>query len=240
MAFSTLTAAVLGIVFFAALMRSAIGFGDALLAMPLLTLITPMQTAVPLVALLASTMAVLILFGQWRKVNVGAAWRLIVASVVGIPFGLYALIYIPERMLKIGLGVLLVLFALYELFMPRLKLNHPKLVYLFGFVAGIFGGATSVNGPPIVMYGALSQWPPATFRATLQGYFFPVGLFILVGHAVGGLWTLEVVGLYLWALPVVVLAVYLGGLLHTRIPSGAFDRAVYTLLLVMGIFLIIK
>lgn len=240
MLFTPLTAVVLAIVFFAALTRAAIGFGDALLAIPLLTVVITLQTAVPLMALLACTMSTVILLGDWRKVNIGAAWRLIVSSIVGIPFGLYALIYIPERGLKIGLGLLLVGFALYELVLPRLTLHHPKAVYLFGFIAGIFGGATSVNGPVVVVYGALSRWPPTAFRATLQGYFLPVGVFILIGHAGSGLWTPEVVGLFLWALPVVLGALYLGGLLHTRIPPGAFDRVVYALLLVMGCFLVVN
>jgi hypothetical protein len=30
-----------------------------------------------------------------------------------------------------------------------------------------------MNGPPLVIYGALRRWTPERFRATLQGYFLP-------------------------------------------------------------------
>ena len=47
----------------------------------------------------------------------------------------------------------------------------------FGFFAGILGGAYNTNGPPVVIYGSLRKWSPATFRATLQGYFFMAAFF---------------------------------------------------------------
>ena len=52
---------VLSVVFLAAFTRSALGFGDALIAMPLLALMVGMKTATPLVALASSTIAATIL-----------------------------------------------------------------------------------------------------------------------------------------------------------------------------------
>jgi uncharacterized membrane protein YfcA len=232
--------AVLSVVFLAAFTRSALGFGDALIAMPLLALMVGMQTATPLVALASSTIAATILMGAWRRVELKVVWRLILSTLVGIPIGLFFLKVAPEGVVKAMLGVVLVAFGLYSLVRPNLPtLGSEKLSYVFGFVAGILGGAYNTNGPPVVIYGALRDWSPESFRATLQGYFFPTGAMILVSHGLAGLWTPRVLRLYIYALPVIVTAALLGGRVNRMISSGQFNRIVYGFLVLVGVLLFV-
>ena len=107
-----LLAAVL-IITVSTLVRSTFGFGDALIAMPLLTLVAGVTIATPLVGLVALTTAATIVIGNWRLIDLKAAWRLIVASLIGIPFGLYLLQTAPESLVKRLLGLLLIGFSLY-------------------------------------------------------------------------------------------------------------------------------
>lgn len=231
---------VITIVFISTLTRSTLGFGDALIAMPLLVTIIGAQTATPLVAFMGFTIAVTILSGNWRDVDIKAAWRLILSSLVGIPLGILLLKGAPERIVSGVLGALLISFGLYNLIAPRLPtLGWNGFAYIFGFVAGILGGAYNTNGPPIVIYGTLRRWPPERFRATLQGYFFPSGILLLTGHALAGLWTREVLQLYGYSLPFILLAVFLGGKFNKSIPRGRFDRFVYAFLVLMGVLLLL-
>ena len=55
------------ILFASALTRSTFGFGDALIAMPLLTLLVGVQTATPLVAFVGPTIAFTIVWRNWRN-----------------------------------------------------------------------------------------------------------------------------------------------------------------------------
>jgi uncharacterized membrane protein YfcA len=232
--------AVLSVVFLGAFARSALGFGDALIAMPLLALMVGMQTATPLVALASSTIAATILLGAWRRVELKVVWRLILSTLVGIPIGLFFLKVAPEGVVKAVLGVVLVAFGLYSLVRPNLPtLGSEKLSYVFGFVAGILGGAYNTNGPPVVVYGALRDWSPESFRATLQGYFFPTGLVVLMSHGLAGLWTPRVTRLYVCALPVIVIAVLLGGRVNRMVSSGQFNRIVYGFLILVGALLFV-
>jgi uncharacterized membrane protein YfcA len=232
--------AVLSVVFLGAFARSALGFGDALIAMPLLALMVGMQTATPLVALASSTIAATILLGAWRRVELQVVWRLILSTLVGIPIGLFFLKVAPEGVVKAVLGVVLVAFGLYSLIRPNLPtLGSEKLSYVFGFVAGILGGAYNTNGPPVVVYGALRDWSPESFRATLQGYFFPTGLVVLMSHGLAGLWTPRVTRLYVCALPVIVIAVLLGGRVNRMVSSGQFNRIVYGFLILVGALLFV-
>jgi uncharacterized membrane protein YfcA len=233
-------ALVLGVLFLTTFTRSAFGFGDALLAMPLLTLIIGIQTATPLVALVATTISLAILVESWRSVDLKASWRLVLSSILGIPLGLWLLRAAPESIVKAALGVLLIGFGLYQLIRPRFPaLQQQWPAYLFGLVAGVLGGAYNTNGPPVIIYGTLRRWSPERFRATLQSYFFPTGLFILAGHGLGGLWTPSILRLYLYSLPVLLLAVLVGSKVNRIIPGEQFHRAVYAFLIVVGVFLFI-
>ncbi len=231
---------VLVVLFIAAFTRSALGFGDALIAMPLLAMIVGMQIATPLVALGASTIAITILLGAWRGVELRAAWRLVLATIIGIPFGLYLLRAAPEALVKAILGMVLIGFGLYNLIAPRLpRVANENLAFIFGFVAGILGGAYNANGPPAVIYGVLRGWEPQKFRATLQGYFLPTGMTILISHGLAGLWTPNVLRLYIYALPVIITAVLVGGRVNKKVPAGRFSNIVYACLVIMGFLLIV-
>jgi uncharacterized membrane protein YfcA len=228
------------ILFISTFARSTLGFGDALIAMPLLTLVVGVKIATPLVAFMGTTIAATILWKNWRNVDVKAAWRLILSSLIGIPFGLLLLTVAPGDMVKIILGVVLILFGAYNLLRPQLAmLQNQHWAYVFGFVAGILGGAYNTNGPPVVVYGTLCRWPPVHFRATLQGYFLPTGFLILGGHALGGLWTRQVWQMYIFALPLIFAAIFFGGKLNQRIQPERFIQLLYAILIVLGLLLIV-
>ncbi|MCA1633241.1 MAG: sulfite exporter TauE/SafE family protein [Acidobacteria bacterium] len=240
MSFDSTVLLAVAILFVSTFVRSALGFGDALLAMPLLALLLGVRVATPVVAFAASTIALTILLRHWRSVDVRATWRLVAASLAGIPFGLLLLKHAPEGPVKMVLGALLILYGLYSLVAPQLPVvRGERLAYAFGFAAGVLGGAYNTNGPPVVIYGALKGWPPEHFRATLQGCFLVTGLMILIGHGVAGLWTPQVLQLYAFSLPAIMLAIFAGERLNRRIPREAFSRVVYALLVVMGALFLI-
>jgi hypothetical protein len=233
---------VLTILFCSTFVRSSLGFGDALVAMPLMTMLVGLKTATPTVALVAVTIAMTILVRNWRIADLKAALGLIIASCIGIPIGLILLKGVNEDFMKALLGIILVLYGMYSLVKPRFKQlsDHLGLTFLFGFVAGVLGGAYNANGPSVVIYGTLRKWAPSNFRATLQGYFLPTGFFIAVGHGISGLWTARVFTYYAVALPAVFLAIFLGGKVHQSLSKTHFDRYIHIALIAMGIMLVTR
>lgn len=237
---TSLIVPVLSILFISTFTRSALGFGDALIAMPLLALVVGMQVATPLVAFGGSTIAITILLRGWRSVDIKAAWRLIASSLVGIPIGLFFLKTAPEPAIKATLGVLLIAFGLYNLIAPKLPtFRNEKLAYVFGLIAGVLGGAYNTSGPPVVVYGTLRGWSPDSFRMTLQVYFLSTGGMILISHGLAGLWTPTVLRLYVYALPIIMLAIFLGGRASKVLSGERFNRIIYASLVVMGVLLFV-
>ena len=232
---------ILCIVFISTLTRSTFGFGDALIAMPLLALFIDIKIATPLIALIAFFIAISILIKNWHKVEFKSAWRLIISSLIGIPIGLWYLDDINENIIKLILGIIVFLFAAYNLAKPKLiELKTEKYAWIFGFFAGILGGAYNTNGPPIVIYSSLKKWNPQNFRATLQGYFFTTGILLIISHGIAGNFTNEVLTYFAYCLPVVLLAIIIGARLNKRIPIERFHKYIYIILIFLGLLLIIN
>ncbi|MGA2362277.1 MAG: sulfite exporter TauE/SafE family protein [Candidatus Aminicenantales bacterium] len=238
----TLALLVVAVIFTAAFVRSALGFGDAVIAMPLLAASAGLKTAAPLVAFMGPAISILILAKHWQSADLRSAAKLIAASIAGIPLGIYLLTRLPEAPLRAALGIIVLLYGLFGLLKPAMRIENEKagLPYIVGFIAGILGGAYNINGPPAVIYGMLKGWPPERFRATLQGYFLPTGLIILLGHGAAGLWTGQVLRLFAYSLPALCLGVWLGGKVHSRVPERRFRQAVYASLVIMGGFLVLR
>lgn len=235
---------IFAILFVSALIHSTLGFGQALIAMPLLLMIVELKTATPLVAFALMTIGAVILLRNWRAVDVSAAWRLVLSSCFGIPVGLFMLKGVPEELMKIFLGILVILFSLYNMGNRHLKIIGLRrvgagsaLTYLFGFVAGVLGAAYNTSGLVITIYATLRDWSPDRFRSTLQSYFVFAGLLILASHGVAGLWTPYVLRLYVTSLPLILAGIFFGGRLNRFIPQGQFDGYVNVGLLIMGILL---
>ena len=102
---SATTVLVLAVLFLATFIRSALGFGEALVAVPLLALVMPVQVAAPLAVLVSITVAVIVVIQDWRNVHVRSAGWLVLSTLFGIPLGLLLLKTVPESIIKMILGV---------------------------------------------------------------------------------------------------------------------------------------
>ena len=209
--------------------------------MPLITLASnDLTLATPLVALNGTVLAFVIAGSSLRQMDIASAWRLIASGFVGIPFGLAVLLLAPATIVKSILGVFLIGFSLYNLTRPVLPyLKQQRWAYLFGFTAGILGGAYNIGGPPLILYGSLRRWSPARFRATLQGYFAVTGIYVLVLHGLSGLWTTQVWQLFLLSIPLQIIAVWVGGKFNRHIPIAVFSRLLYVALIFLGVLLLL-
>jgi uncharacterized membrane protein YfcA len=233
--------AVPAVVFLATLIRSAFGFGEALIAVPLLALLVPVEVATPLAVLLSITVAAVVVAQDWRHVHVQSAWRLVVATLFGIPLGLLLLTAVAEQIVKAVLAGVIIAFSTYCLIGGRrLELKDDRLAWAFGFIAGILGGAYGMNGPPLVIYGALRRWSPGHFRATLQGYFLPASLVGMCGYWLAGLWVPDVTRYYLLSLPGAVVAIFLGRAVNRRLKGHSFLRYVHVGLILVGTVLLVQ
>lgn len=229
-------------VFAGALTRSTFGFGEAVVAMPLLVLLpVGLHTAASLVGLVGLVVAVLSVVGARPQVDRAALLRLSVGTVAGLPLGLVLLLAVPARPVTAALGALLVLYGGYGL-LPRALPGRAGLgwAYPTGMLAGALGTAYNVTGVPVAVYGIRRGWRPGLFRGTLQAHFVISGALVVLAQALGGVWTPALPRLLALSLPAVVVATWLGHRLHRLIPAERFTRAVHLLVLALGALLVAR
>ncbi len=228
------------IVFIAVFVQSSVGFGLALVSMPLLVELLGIQVAAPLVAIVAFVSEIFVLLRYREAMQIRTVVRLVGAALVGIPLGIFLLSQIDARIVTAALGVILVAYALYALFGPHLpSLAHNAWAYIFGFLAGILGGAYNTSGPPVIIYGNCRRWPPHEFKSNLQGFFVFSSITVILTHAVSGNYTAVVGQNFVYAIPGMVLGLIAGFSLDGRINPDLFRKIVLVILVVLGIRLIV-
>ncbi len=221
---------ILLVVFLATLIRSTFGFGEALIAVPLFALFLPVEAAAPLAVLLSITIAAVVVVQDWRKIHLRSTGWLLAPTFFGIPLGILLLTSAHQHVVKATLALIIMVFSGYFLLgrnPPRLESDSHAWLLGCGFLAGVLGGAYGMNGPPLVIYGAMRRWSPQHFRATLQGYFLPASIVAMAGYRFTGLWTPAVTHDYLISLPAAIPAIFLGRALNHRLQGEDFLKYVY-------------
>ncbi|MCB0250587.1 MAG: sulfite exporter TauE/SafE family protein [Anaerolineae bacterium] len=228
------------IAFAAAFIQSVVGFGSALLGMPLLVAVVGIQIASPLVAMLGVVLEMVLILRYREHLHVGIVGKLVAAAALGIPLGIYAVKNVDQRIVLGILAVVLVSYGVYGLS----KFSLPTLegngwTYGLGFIAGILGGAYNTAGPPVIIYGHARRWPATEFKGNLQGFFLPVSIFVVIGHFLARTVTPVVWQCVAVSLLPMVLGILLGGLAERRIDAERFRKLVLVLLIVLGASLVL-
>ncbi|MFD1802203.1 sulfite exporter TauE/SafE family protein [Mixta tenebrionis] len=215
------------------------GFGGGLTSMPLITMVLPLKMAAPMSVMVGTATAVYATWLSRKETDWKSAAVLILFSFAGIPVGLYALSYLPDHIMKIGLGAFLIIYSFYSLFIPRLPVYDKRWIAApMGTIAGALGAAFSTNGPPVVMYGMLRNLAPAAFRGTLNAFFTANNIAIIGGLATSGILTISTIKLVLFCIPTMVLGSIVGQYVHKRISVKVFRIIVFLLLIASGAMLI--
>lgn len=227
------------VLFIATIFRTAFGFGEALIAVPLLAMFMPVQVAAPIAVLASILIAGFVVFKDWKHIHLRSVGHLIASTIFGIPLGLLLLRVGSESMVKGCLAAILIIFSVYSLLKPKgMHLKDDRFAWFFGFLAGISGGSYGVNGPPLAIYGSLRAWSPEKFRATLQGYFLPASIFGMCGYGLSGLWTSKVNLLFLYSLPAIAVGIFVGRFVTTRLKDHHFARFLHFGLLTISAILL--
>lgn len=228
-------AAVALVVLATACTQAVVGFGFALLTVPIMMQIVGLQQAVILASLIGTANNVFQYRDLKHNQDKTQVRRFLLASCIGAPFGLIAFIYANQNALKIILGVG-VLFGVVLLVRGRDLTNaHVSLDWSMGVISGFLLTSTSTNGPPLVFALQARKSDPKVFRSTLNMVFLISGLYGLVLFAVFGEIALADVWIAAALLPSMVVGVYAGRYIRNRVNPDRFRRLVLVLLFVAGL-----
>jgi uncharacterized membrane protein YfcA len=240
---SETTLLVLGslVVFGAAFVQGVTGFGHALVAIGLLTLLFGAKEAVLILTLVAPVIAIAYFAKVRRKVD----WREVTAisiplCFVGLPLGVFAFKVIDPKALNRAVGVLLVLSSVYFLspWAPRPRPLGLPVTAGAGLLTGFLAGLSSTGGPPLVLYLYAKAMDKEVRIAVIQGVFLVSSAIKVVQVGALGLFTGASLTRAAWLAPAIVAGVLSGAVLVPRIPAENLRRAALLLLFVIGCVLV--
>jgi uncharacterized membrane protein YfcA len=161
------------------------------------------------------------------------------AVVIGVPIGVWLLVHVDTRALKLGFGVFLALYGVYALLAPRLP--HVEAGTwadaLVGFIGGIMGGIGGLSGVAPAIWTQLRGWPKDVGRAFYQPCIVVAHVATIVAL---GTVALDRKGLILFALalPLLMLGGWLGWSVYGRLDEHRFRQMFAVLLVVSGVALV--
>jgi len=227
-----MTAAVLA---FAAAVQMTSGFGFALVAVPLLALVTGPHTAI-LLALLSGT-----LFNAWQAVegrghrDVSVIARVLGGAVLGLPLGYAVFRHTDPGPLTVMVGVLVLVAVVVLARGWQFPAVSRSTDVATGLLTGVLTTSTGTNGPPIVTLLQARRLPPKEFRATVTLVFLVLNLAAITVFSVTGALTGEVLMTALWCVPALLVGGWVGYCARTLLPPEGFRRLVLVLLTVAGV-----
>lgn len=228
------------VLFVAYFIRGIAGFGSGLVAVPLLSLVWPLPTVLPLVVALDYIGSAGQSISNARRI----AWReqlvLVPFMVIGVGVGLYVLHVVPTTKLARVLGVFVVIYAVYQLLpLPSIRGSRAFAV-ICGVLGGLMGTVFGTGGPFYVIYLNLRTVDKTVFRATFASNFLLDGAVRLIAYALTGLFRAQTLVAVAAALPIVSAGLLLGGHVQTRFSRRTFVWVISLLLLGSGVGLLLR
>jgi uncharacterized membrane protein YfcA len=214
--------------------KGTTGMGLPLVATPLLAGVFGPRAAVVIVTIPIFAANSLLLVQGWRRLDVlrGIA-PIIIASAIGTALGVNLLALLDQRTFAILISVMVLIFLLRG---DRLIGDDPGarrariLGPVVGFVGGVLQGTTSIASPLIGSFFHARKMDRHEYVIVLAAIFELNALIQLVGYALLGLYTPEILAIGLLGLVPTLLALMAGIFFRTRLDQARFRQLIVVLL----------
>jgi len=201
----------------------------------------PPKIVVPIILIHSTLLTTVLLVGLRGEVDLKRIWPLIVAGIIGVPFGTYLLIGLDENISKIFIGSVIILCALAFLKGFKRKIKNEKLAFVpVGFISGLLSGSAKMGGPPVIFFFTNQGMNKQAFRANIIAYFMALSLVTLPSFILGGLITIEVIKYTTLFLPAMIFGVIIGTKLVTKVKENLFQDIALAIVIIAGLLSIVS
>jgi uncharacterized membrane protein YfcA len=222
-------------VFVAAITQQVSGFGYALLAVPLMSILVGPKDAVAIATVSGATASGMMALRLRVLADRPTLGRLLTGALLGMPIGVIGLRELPEDPLRIALAVVVLGMVVVLASGYRFGSTRHGTQVLAGFASGVLNTSIGTAGPPVVATLQAGEMPQHTFRATTVAFFaccniVAVPLIIASGVVTASTWRTALV-----AVPSVLVGNAIGSRLAPRVGPERFRALVLGLLAVAGV-----
>ena len=227
------TAVLIVSVLVASTTQVTVGFGFALLSVPLMALALPTREAVVVSTLLGLVTSSFQAWHGRRDAERDVVVRMVASALVGLPLGWLLFTRVDDDVLRALLGVSVIL-AVLLLVTNRVATGSRRLDVVCGALSGALASSLSTNGPPLVFALQARGLSMSAFRPTINTVFTVSGVVALTGFVVSDDVSGDALIHSLMAIPVLLLGSRIGFVLRGRVPETGARRLVLALLALAG------
>lgn len=217
------------------------GFGCMVLALPFVSAIVGIRTAVPLLVLLSSWFDLTLVWQDRKKICVGEVVKMVVITGITMPLGFLALKYLTEKVLGLLLGAFMMIIAIYG-FITTIQYTKNKSAeeekrkgrVLFLPLAGLAQGAFGGSGPFMILYAQGVLKDKDEFRGTMAAVWTILNVINLVQYYYGGMLELATLLTAFRMIPFLIGGFFMGTWMHKRISEYHFSQFIYGILFFAG------
>jgi len=219
--------------------KSGFAGGAGVVAVPLLSLIMPVQQAAALMLPLLLVMDAKTVRLYWHAVNQREIRAIALAALAGIALAGSAMASFTSSTLQWILGLFCILFASWQPLTPLLG-KLPGAAYIWGTLSGISSTLLHAGGPPISIYFLSKKISKKVWLAQAALFFAMMNAVKLIPYSMNEVWQLDFLLLDLVLLPFAILGVYLGHKIQAHLSEAIFTLSCRVLLGVAGTLLLLK
>ena len=232
--------AALGVTLFAGIVKGAIGFGVPLIILSGLTLfLDPLLAVAGLV--LPALISNLVQVARHPRAEIWDAvqehWRYIAMVCVLILGVSQLVVYVPERVFLLILGVPVMVLSVVQLAGVTFSIPPERrrvAEWSIGGLTGILGGFTGSWGPLTVLYLIALEMPKMR-QLLVQGVVYSLGAaFLLVGHLQSGVLNAVTIPFSALLLVPIYIGMLIGFWLGAKLDAALFRKLTLLLLVVAG------
>ncbi len=219
---------VFAIVFFASTVQSSLGFGFALISLPLLSFMLPISQAV-LIVLLLGALVNIWLAAKYRSYNKAANYKTLgVWLIIGAITPIFFIGKVNSAVLEIIIYSFIIITAISLLLGHKIKITHEKSTELaVGLLAGVSNTVSAMNGPIVILFFENSRLSKRAFLATVSSLFFITNMVsIAVLLSVGVIHKDIPLQVLVAALCGVIAGIWVGNRLENNMSNNIFGRTV--------------
>jgi uncharacterized membrane protein YfcA len=217
-------------VFLGSVLNGVVGFGFALVTVPLISIAAGPKEAVVLSALFGLLSNTGVSIRHRDEIEVPVVRRIVLGAVLGMPAGLVVILVVPEAPLKVAISTVVLVSV--GLLARGWVIHDPphRVDVLTGVISGALNTSVGISGPPVVMNLQGRRLAKGPFRASAACVFALSGVVALALFGVAGQIHPDTVLAAAVAVLAWPLGWFVGDLLHHRFDEERFRSLVLVLL----------
>lgn len=217
--------------------ESIFGFGGTIIFLGISGLLYDFNTLIKMAMVVGLASGLAVLIQSYKHLSYYHLFNILLLTLPGALIGTYLIDYLASQLLIKAFAVMLISYGFFNLIWPKIlipKIIKNLIIILGGLIQGIF----TIGGPFVLMGYKDNFENKQELRSTMAGYFFLINsLRAIFFMLIGGSYTEIVISYYPIAI-LVMISVWLGYLVHRKIPDIMFKNIIIIAITIIGIIIL--